>query len=89
MRTETNSVYDTFIKTSDVYYYGDHLTGDLMLGQCLNLLAKLFNVQSERNSILEMLSNINIAREAHDFTAIADILRYEVAPHIKNICNDN
>lgn len=40
METVANSVYDTFIKTAEVYYYGDHLTGDLMLGQCLNLLAK-------------------------------------------------
>lgn len=83
MATEINSVYDTFIKTSEVYSYGDHLTGDLMLGRCLNLLTKLFTVQSERTSVLEILSRINTAREVHDFTALADILKYEIAPNIK------
>ncbi len=84
METVANSVYDTFIKTAEVYYYGDHLTGDLMLGQCLNLLAKLFSVQDERTALLEVLSCINLAREAHDFTTLADILMYEIAPKMKS-----
>ncbi|EJD0683661.1 hypothetical protein BBM62_18410 [Vibrio parahaemolyticus] len=84
METVANSVYDTFIKTAEVYYYGDHLTGDLMLGQCLNLLAKLFSVQTERTALLEVLSCINLAREAHDFTTLADILMYEIAPKMKS-----
>ncbi|HDU8572879.1 TPA: hypothetical protein RG687_002678 [Vibrio parahaemolyticus] len=84
METVANSVYDTFIKTAEVYFYGDHLTGDLMLGQCLNLLAKLFSVQAERTALLEVLSRINLAREAHDFTTLADILMYEIAPKMKS-----
>ncbi|EOV8091384.1 hypothetical protein ACOKWN_001072 [Vibrio parahaemolyticus] len=84
METVANSVYDTFIKTAEVYYYGDHLTGDLMLGQCLNLLAKLFSVSAERTALLEVLSRINLAREAHDFTTLADILMYEIAPKMKS-----
>ncbi|MBE4243767.1 hypothetical protein HJ077_14125 [Vibrio parahaemolyticus] len=84
METVANSVYDTFIKTAEVYYYGDHLTGDLMLGQCLNLLAKLFSVQAERTALLEVLSCINLAREVHDFTTLADILMYEIAPKMKS-----
>ncbi|TOA64111.1 hypothetical protein CGK23_02810 [Vibrio parahaemolyticus] len=84
METVANSVYDTFIKTAEVYYYGDHLTGDLMLGQRLNLLAKLFSVQAERTALLEVLSRINLAREAHDFTTLADILMYEIAPKMKS-----
>ncbi|WP_025523996.1 hypothetical protein [Vibrio parahaemolyticus] len=84
METVANSVYDTFIKTAEVYYYGDHLTGDLMLGQCLNLLAKLFSVEAERTALLEVLSCINLAREAHDFTTLADILMYEIAPKMKS-----
>ncbi|EJI1424655.1 hypothetical protein NDM58_001624 [Vibrio parahaemolyticus] len=84
METVANSVYDTFIKTAEVYYYGDHLTGDLMLGQCLNLLAKLFSVPAERTALLEVLSRINLAREAHDFTTLADILMYEIAPKMKS-----
>ncbi|MFL0931468.1 hypothetical protein ACJO14_10850 [Vibrio parahaemolyticus] len=84
METVANSVYDTFIKTAEVYYYGDHLTGDLMLGQCLNLLAKLFSVQAERTALLEVLSRINLALEAHDFTTLADILMYEIAPKMKS-----
>ncbi|EJE4162449.1 hypothetical protein M3916_002562 [Vibrio parahaemolyticus] len=76
------AIYDIFVKTSDVYYYGDHLTGDLMLGQCLNLLTRLFNVQSERSYVLQTLASINDAREVHDFTSLADILRYEVAPKL-------
>ncbi|HGS4804651.1 TPA: hypothetical protein ACMDP0_001314 [Vibrio parahaemolyticus] len=84
METVANSVYDTFIKTAKVYYYGDHLTGDLMLGQCLNLLAKLFSVSAERTALLEVLSRINLAREAHDFTTLADILMYEIAPKMKS-----
>ncbi|ELA8129860.1 hypothetical protein [Vibrio parahaemolyticus] len=84
METVANSVYDTFIKTAEVYYYGDHLTGDLMLGQCLNLLAKFFSVQAERTALLEVLSRINLAREAHDFTTLADILMYEIAPKMKS-----
>ncbi|ELA7193172.1 hypothetical protein RAL08_001652 [Vibrio parahaemolyticus] len=84
MEAVANSVYDTFIKTAEVYYYGDHLTGDLMLGQCLNLLAKLFSVSAERTALLEVLSRINLAREAHDFTTLADILMYEIAPKMKS-----
>ncbi|EPW4778296.1 hypothetical protein ACWLRU_003755 [Vibrio parahaemolyticus] len=84
METVANSVYDTFIKTAEVYYYGDHLTGDLMLGQCLNLLAKLFSVSAERTALLEVLSRINLAREAHDFTTLADILMHEIAPKMKS-----
>ncbi|EHK9125170.1 hypothetical protein KCU33_001461 [Vibrio parahaemolyticus] len=84
METVANSVYDTFIKTAEVYYYGDHLTGDLMLGQSLNLLAKLFSVSAERTALLEVLSRINLAREAHDFTTLADILMYEIAPKMKS-----
>ncbi|PFG58484.1 hypothetical protein ATG66_1034 [Vibrio sp. ES.051] len=85
METETNATHNIFIKTSDVYYYGDHLTGDLMLGRCLKLLTKLFAVPTERALLLDIVSKINQARELHDFTALADILRYEVAPHIKAI----
>ncbi|ALG54725.1 hypothetical protein ACEV9E_08070 [Vibrio parahaemolyticus] len=76
------AIYDIFIKTSEVYYYGDHLAGDIMLAQCLNLLIKLFDVQSERKAVLQLLANINHAREVHDFTALADILRYEAAPKL-------
>ncbi|HAS6503286.1 TPA: hypothetical protein ACX3GK_001935 [Vibrio parahaemolyticus] len=76
------AVYDIFIKTSEVYYYGDNLSGDLMLGQCLNLLATLFSVQSERGFVLQITSSINQAREVHDFTALGDILRYEAAPKL-------
>ncbi|MDF2152611.1 hypothetical protein [Vibrio sp. CAU 1672] len=82
---ENKAVYDIFVKTSEVYYYGDHLTGDLMLAQCLNLLVKLFSVQSERSMVLQILANINHAREAHDFTTLADILRYEVAPKLREL----
>ncbi|EGQ8958005.1 hypothetical protein ACKOZB_000918 [Vibrio parahaemolyticus] len=79
---ENKAIYDIFIKTSENYYYGDHLGGDLMLAHCLNLLIKLFSVQRERNTVLQLLASINLAREVHDFTALADILRYEAAPKL-------
>ncbi len=82
---ENKAICDIFIKTSEVYYYGDHLAGDLMLAHCLNLLIRLFNVQGERNEVLQILANINRAREVHDFTALADILRYEVIPKVREL----
>ncbi|PKF51187.1 hypothetical protein [Enterovibrio nigricans] len=72
-----------FSKTADVYYYGDHITGDMLLTQCVALFSKLYEVQSKQDQVMEILADINTARRANDFTAIADMLRYQIPPLIQ------
>ncbi|MDD1781876.1 hypothetical protein LRP49_11890 [Enterovibrio sp. ZSDZ35] len=69
-----------FAKTADVYYYGDHITGDMLLAQCVALFSKLFEVHSKQDIVVEILDELNTARRANDFTAIADMLRYQIPP---------
>lgn len=83
---ESNSIRDLFINASNAFAYGDQFAGDMLMMQCLRILDKRFVEPSLRTKILSTVHEINVARERHDFTAIADILRYEALPilEIKN-----
>ncbi|KXF81081.1 hypothetical protein [Enterovibrio coralii] len=75
-------IYSMLTRTSDVYYCGDHLSGDIMMAQCLNLLSKTFAVETQRGKLLEILADIKEARARQDFTALGDIFRHEVIPYL-------
>ncbi|MGR5131049.1 hypothetical protein [Vibrio alfacsensis] len=77
---QTNQLQAHFLKASLVYSYGDHITGDILLAQCSVLIAKLFEVDTQKHFVLEVLGRVGAARKNDDFTQIADILRYEIAP---------
>jgi hypothetical protein len=74
------AVSDLLLKTSEVYYYGDHVTGDLLLTKCVQLVTN-FSRSTEKNEVsLKALRQLRSARAIQDFTAMADILRYELLP---------
>lgn len=77
---ESKLIRQVFEKASEAYYYGDHITGDLLLGQCIGLVSMLYEVEEKKESVLKALLDIKLVRANNDLTAIADILRYEIAP---------
>lgn len=83
---ESSSIEDVFINASNAFAYGDQFAGDMLMTQCLRILDKLFVEPPLRKKILLIVNDINVARERHDFTALADILRYEALPilEVKN-----
>ncbi len=77
---QTSELQQWFLKTAETYYYGDHITGDLLLASCVSIFSKLFVVEHLQQQVLDIIQRINIARRAFDLTGVADILRYEIAP---------
>lgn len=75
-------VTDAFYRAAEVFYYGDHITGDALLMNCLQIMSRLYEVDSQKAFVLESMRSIKQARTNEDFIEIADILRYEVAPKL-------
>ncbi|NLS13715.1 hypothetical protein HGP28_12510 [Vibrio sp. SM6] len=77
---QTDSLATLFRQAATVYSYGDHITGDMLLVRCIALYSKLYEVQHQQQTVLEQLAEIRTAREAFDFSRLADILRYQILP---------
>lgn len=50
---ESKLIRQVFEKASEAYYYGDHITGDLLLGQCIGLVSMLYEVEEKKSRFLK------------------------------------